>query len=149
MDGGTTAPDLAVAPERRRLPLPGRPLGLRARILLGFVAMLALATVASVLVARQLVVEQLDNRIDRDLVQETQELRRLAGGVDPATGRPFGARVRRIFDVFFARNVASRNEAMLAATPLMAKKVAPARRTRMTVSPSGKRSSGVSGSTMT
>ena len=114
MDGGATAPDLAAAPERRRLPLPGRPLGLRARILLGFVAMLALATVASVLVARQLVVEQLDHRIDRDLVQETQELRRLAGGVDPATGRPFGARVRRIFDVFFARNVASRNEAMLA-----------------------------------
>jgi signal transduction histidine kinase len=113
VDGGTTAPELTAAPERRRPALPRR-LGLRARILLGFVVMLALATVGSVLVARQLVLEQLENRIDRDLVQETQELRRLAGGVDPATARPFGGRVRRIFDVFFERNVASRNEAILA-----------------------------------
>ncbi|HEX5800388.1 MAG TPA: HAMP domain-containing sensor histidine kinase [Gaiellaceae bacterium] len=86
---------------------------IRVRILVGFVGMLALATIGSVLVAREVITSRLDERIDRDLAQEASELRRLAAGVDPATGEPFGDDVRRIFRVFFAQNTPSRGEAVL------------------------------------
>ena len=56
---------------------------------------------------------QLDQRIDRELVQETGELRRLASGNDPSTGVPFDDDVRRVFEVYLDRNVPSRNEAFL------------------------------------
>ncbi|HWN21073.1 MAG TPA: ATP-binding protein [Gaiellaceae bacterium] len=87
--------------------------GIRSRILVGFVGMLALATVLSVLVAREVIESRLDERISRDLVQEASELRRLARGTDPATGRPFGDDVRRIFSVYFEQNTPSRGEALL------------------------------------
>jgi signal transduction histidine kinase len=83
------------------------------RILAGFVAVLALATVASVLLVRQVLFAQLDDRLDGELVQESRELHRLARGIDPATGEPFGTDVERIFDVFLERNVPARNEAFL------------------------------------
>jgi len=86
---------------------------IRVRILVGFVGMLALATIGSVLVAREVITSRLDERIDRDLAQEASELRRLAAGVDPATGDPFADDVRRIFRVFFAQNTPSRGEAVL------------------------------------
>jgi len=86
---------------------------IRVRILVGFVGMLALATIGSVLVAREVITSRLDERIDRDLAQEASELRRLAAGVDPASGEPFGDDVRRIFRVFFAQNTPSRGEAVL------------------------------------
>lgn len=87
---------------------------IRVRILAGFVAVLAIATVASVLIVRQVLLVQLDNRLDTELVQESRELFRLARGVDPGTGRPFGTDIERIFDVFLERNVPNRNEAFLA-----------------------------------
>jgi signal transduction histidine kinase len=96
--------------ERARAPWFGR---VRVRILGGYVALLALATAASVLIARQIVLDRLDERIGEELVQETQELRRLAAGIDPSTGRPFGSDVRRIFRVFLQRNIPARNEAFL------------------------------------
>ena len=75
--------------------------------------MLVLATAASIVVARQVVVNRVDQRIDSELVQETDELRRLAGGNDPLTGEPFGQDVARIFELFLQRNVPSRNEAFV------------------------------------
>jgi signal transduction histidine kinase len=72
-----------------------------------------LATLASILVARQLLLHRLDQRINRDLVQEVRELRALATGNDPGTGRPFGNDARTIFEVFLDRNIPSRNEAMI------------------------------------
>lgn len=110
-DVGETALPVA-APRRRRRPrLPA--LGVRTRILLGFVGLLALATVASILVARQLEAAQIDRRISDALAQEVRELRRLAAGRDPATGEPFGGDVRRIFDVYLGRNSPSPGEALL------------------------------------
>lgn len=102
-----------IGPRRQWLGLPVPALGIRTRIVLGFVAALALATVASVLVARQVAIEQIDRRISDALEQEARELRRVAAGRDPATGRPFGNDVRRIFDVFLSRNSPSPNEALL------------------------------------
>jgi signal transduction histidine kinase len=89
------------------------PQGLRARILAWFIGLLALATLAFVLVTWTVLNIQLDQRIDRELVQEAGELRRLASGNDPETGRPFRDDVRRIFEVYLQRNVPSRNEALI------------------------------------
>jgi two-component system, OmpR family, sensor kinase len=95
--------------QRTRLPAPG----VRTRILLGFVTLLALATAASVFLAWQIEIANIDRRISDALQQESRELRRVAAGRDPATGRPFAGDVRRIFDVYLARNSPSRNEAFL------------------------------------
>jgi signal transduction histidine kinase len=96
-------------PPRRRRPW----FGLRARIILVHTGLLGLAVVASVLVARQVLLVRLDERIDAELSQEVEELRNLAPGRDPLTGRPFGGDIRRIFQVFLQRNVPARNEVII------------------------------------
>jgi signal transduction histidine kinase len=109
--GATATSPVAEARPRRRL---GRPrFGLRARIILVHIGLLAFAVIACVLVARQVLLVRLDERIDRELTQEVSELRALAGGVDPNTTRPFGGNVRRIFKVFLQRNIPSRHEVIL------------------------------------
>ena len=107
-----TTDDITAPPEidrssRRRLG------GIRIRLLGSFVLLLALATAASVVVVRTLLVNRIAERIDSDLVQEARELQSLASGNDPETGEPFDGRVRRIFGVFFERNVPIENEALL------------------------------------
>ena len=93
-----------------RLPPPS----LRLRVLAWFVVLLAAATLASVLVTRQVLLSSLGQRIDAELVQESRELRKLAAdGVDPKTGRPLGSDVKRIFEVYLERNVPSANEALI------------------------------------
>jgi signal transduction histidine kinase len=87
--------------------------GIRGRILLWFIAILSAATIAAVLVTRQLLIAGVDARIDESLVQEAEELRRLARGRDPVTGDPFRNQVHRIFDVFLQRNLPVRNEMFL------------------------------------
>jgi len=88
--------------------------GLRARIILVHIGLLAFAIVASVLVARQVLLVRLEEQIDAELTQEYAELRRLARqGIDPQTGRPFGSDVSRLFRVFLQRNTASRHEVIL------------------------------------
>jgi two-component system OmpR family sensor kinase len=93
--------------------LRGVPVSLTTRILVGFVGFLAITIAGSVFVTRQVLLLRLDERIDRELVQEANELRRVAGGGDPATGRPLGQRVRRVFQVYLRRNVPSSNEALI------------------------------------
>jgi len=103
---GDGPPQRSDSPKRFRF-------GLRARILLGHVGLLAIAGLASVLVARYVLLLRLDERIDRELAQEVSELRILAQGRDPQTGQPFGTDVRRVFQVFLRRNVPSRNEVII------------------------------------
>jgi len=95
----------------RQLPLPG----LRTRVLAAFIGLLAFATLASVLVTRQVLLIRLDQRIHAELVQESAELRQLAtrGGDPERGGRPFGSDVERIFTVYLQRNVPSRHEALI------------------------------------
>ena len=99
---------------------PGHPVPVRrlrsvqVRILASYVGLLTLATALSVVVAREVLVAQLDSRIESELVQEAGELEQLAlQGQDPETSQPFGDRVERIFDVHLSRNIPSRNEALL------------------------------------
>jgi two-component system OmpR family sensor kinase len=96
-------------PSARRL----FPTGLRARMLFAHVGLLAIAVIASVLIARQLLLVRLEERIDHELAQEVSELRILAQGRDPQTGRPFGTDVRRVFQVFLRRNIPARNEVLV------------------------------------
>lgn len=116
-----TSPETESPPRREAAEPPARsswrprwvPGSLRARIVAWFVGMLALTTVALVVVTYEVLVIRLDQRIDEELQQEATELRRLAAGNDPRTGEPFDRSVRRIFDVFLARNVPSRDETIL------------------------------------
>ncbi len=89
------------------------PASFRFRILAGYVGLLALATLVSIVVAREALERRLDQRIDGELVQESRELRQLASGNDPETGEPFNARADRIFEVFLERNIPSPNEVLL------------------------------------
>ena len=86
---------------------------LRTRMLVGFVALLAIATLASVLIARQVLEARLSERIAAELQQEVAELRKVTGSTDPATGQPFGTHVRRLFTAYFATNAWSDGEAAL------------------------------------
>jgi signal transduction histidine kinase len=104
----TATKELDPGPRRAR-----RSIGLRARIILVHTGLLALAVVASVLVARQVLIVRMEERIDAELRQEVSELRALAGGVDPMTGEAFGGDVRRIFHVFLERNIPSRHEVII------------------------------------
>lgn len=105
---GRRAGGAKTLPRIRRMPS-----GLRTRIVAWFVVLLALATVAFVLVTREVLLIRLDQRLDSELRQEAQELTKLAASLDPLTGAPFGPRVERVFRVYLEANVPSRNEALI------------------------------------
>jgi two-component system, OmpR family, sensor kinase len=110
----TDAPE-AAEPRRRSLGERVREFfaSFRVRVLAGYVGLLAVATVLAVFIAREALERRLDQRVDEALVQESRELRQLARGNDPETGERFSGDAERIFEVFLARNVPSRNEAFL------------------------------------
>jgi two-component system, OmpR family, sensor kinase len=86
---------------------------LRLSLVLYVVGLLALTVLVTVIAIRAVLVERIDERIERELVQEVEELRALAVGNDPVTGEPFADDVERILEVFFRRNIPLRNEVML------------------------------------
>jgi signal transduction histidine kinase len=104
-----------VEPARRSLAARARTFfaSFRVRLLAGYVGLLAVATLVAVFIAREALEQRLDRRIDESLVQESQELRQLARGNDPRTGERFAGDAERIFEVFLAGNIPSRNEALL------------------------------------
>ena len=85
----------------------------RSRVLVAALVLLAATIAVSIIVDRAVLLARLDERVDRDLAQEVDEFRRLAGGVDPDTGEPFGDDVAQIFDTFFQRNVPGEDEVIL------------------------------------
>lgn len=87
--------------------------GARTRILASTVILMLCSTVVAGLVVRQILLGRLDDRVDDSLVQETREFRRLVGGRDPATGRPFGQDLRAIYDTYLTRNQPAEDEAIL------------------------------------
>lgn len=115
--GARAETETGEAPVRRWRPAGRRAqsllAGIRLRIVWWFIVMLALATVGSLVLVRQVLVQRLDGRIESDLVQEVDEIRRLAAGNDPETGELFGERVERVFEVFFERNIPARHEMFL------------------------------------
>jgi two-component system, OmpR family, sensor kinase len=101
-------------PERRRSWDPRRLLaGARTRVLLAFVILLALSTVASTLALRQILLARAGERVEEALVQEAQEFTALAeDGNNPLTGKKFGTDVEALFRVFLLRNVPTEGEAI-------------------------------------
>jgi signal transduction histidine kinase len=87
--------------------------GARTRILAAFIMLLAASTVVSVIGIRELLLVRTSDRVNASLRQEVDEFRRLARGVDPATSRPFGDDLERIFSVYKARNVPGAGEIVL------------------------------------
>jgi len=88
-------------------------LSLRLRLLGWALLLLAVASLASVVVIRQVLLNQLETRVTADLEQEVAEFRLLAGGQDPATGEPFGADLARIADTYLIRNEPQAGESVL------------------------------------
>jgi signal transduction histidine kinase len=94
-------------PERSRRWDPRRLLaGARTRVLLAFVVLLALSTIASTIALRQILLARTGERVEQALVQEVDEFEVLAErGRNPLSGEPFGNDVRSLFEVFLQRNV--------------------------------------------
>jgi two-component system, OmpR family, sensor kinase len=100
------SPDLRRQLDPRRLVA-----GARTRVLLAFVVLLALSTVASTLALRQILLARAGERVDQALVQEVDEFRQLVRhGINPDTGDPFGGDVKALFDVFLQRNTPGEGE---------------------------------------
>ena len=88
--------------------------GLRTRLLVSYVVLLAIAGFASVLAARQVLLLRLDDRVEEDLQQEVDEFEVLAvNGVDPETGRRFGNNVDALFRTYHERNVPGDDEELI------------------------------------
>ena len=87
---------------------------LRTRLVAGFAAVLVVVGAVAFLGARQLLQTGVRAAIEADLAQETEALRSFANSSDPATGRPFGDQVERMFDVYLARNAPDDHEALIA-----------------------------------
>jgi signal transduction histidine kinase len=73
--------------------------------------MFGLALLVLVLTVRQLLLSSLDRETRLGLVQEVDELRLLAPGVEAATGEPFAADTAAIFDTFLGQNSPDSGEA--------------------------------------
>lgn len=82
----------------------------RVRIVAWHLLLLALALALSFFAVRTILLVRLDERIERELQQEVEELRTLATGDDPETGEPFRDNVDRILQVFLRRNLPARYE---------------------------------------
>ncbi len=85
--------------------------GIRARVVIGYVALLAASLAISTIVTRQMLQARLDREIDQALTQEVEELRLLAEGTDPDTGEPFGDDAEAILGTFLSRSVPGDDEA--------------------------------------
>ncbi len=88
--------------------------GTRGRLLLAYVALLSMSLGVSLVLIREVLVNQVEVRVEAELRQEVQELERLVGGNDPRTGQPFGTDAAAIFDTFFSRNVPNEDEGQYA-----------------------------------
>ncbi|GAA1898547.1 sensor histidine kinase [Asanoa iriomotensis] len=118
VDPLTTTVELTTTPKRATTDPPARrrwrpTLGLRLRLLGWALALLAVASLSSVVVIRQVLLNQLENRIASDMRQEVTEFRRLVGGQNPATGRPFAGDLRAIADTYLLRNEPQTGEVVL------------------------------------
>ena len=85
----------------------------RARILIAYIVLLAVAAALGLYGFRTALLLRLDDEVDDAMRQEVLELERLLeDGRDPDTGEPFTS-LRELFDTYFARNVPSRDEAFI------------------------------------
>jgi signal transduction histidine kinase len=108
-----TAPTMMTGTAMTEADRRGPALSLRMRLLGWALLLLAVASVATVVVIRQVLLNQMENRLTADLEQEVAEFRLLAGGLDPETGEPFGADLAAIADTYLLRNEPQAGEAVI------------------------------------
>lgn len=85
----------------------------RVRILGWYVVLLGVSLIAALFLQRTFLLAQAESDAELALDQEVDELEQLVGGVDPATGEPFGGDISAIFDTFLSRNVPLEGEGLL------------------------------------
>lgn len=98
--------------------------GVRARLFAYATLILVLGVGVTLFTTREILIRQMDSRIERQLTQEVQEFRNLAGAINPADGKPFAGRLRPLFTTFMQRNVLASSEqviTLLAGRPFLAK----------------------------
>jgi signal transduction histidine kinase len=98
-------------PRRRR---PGPVVSARLRILGWLALLLVFAGATALLAQRRVLLNRLDNRVEDDLQQEVDEVRRLSTGRNPETGEPFAGDAAAILDTFLRRNIPAANETLIA-----------------------------------
>ena len=87
---------------------------IRTRVLVTVAVVLAVGIGGSALVARQVLLASVDDRIQAHLTQEAEELREFAHqGLDPRTGEPFGTDAQRVLTVFLSRTIPSEGEVLV------------------------------------
>ncbi len=79
--------------------------GVRTRILVLYVVLMASSTLVSILVIRELLLVRLQQQVEKSLIHEVEEFRRLTKGMNLTTAQPFGDNVAAIFDVFLSHNI--------------------------------------------
>lgn len=82
----------------------------RLRLLGWYMALLAIATIATLVVLQSVLLLQFNRSIDARLTQEVEELRVMATGINPETGELFGTDTPAVMNVFLANNVPDTNE---------------------------------------
>src|SRR5687768_12121487 len=97
----------------RPVTLTGLAGGMRARLLISYIALLLIASAASVIAVRQVLLVRLDDRIEEDLEQEVDEFEALAGGLNPNTSEEWGNNVEALFRTYLDRNVPDDDEELI------------------------------------
>lgn len=98
----------------RRLRVRRTLFGIRSRVVVWYLVLFAALLLLALLTVQQVLLVRLDDEVTATLTQEAEELRLLAGGVDPITGEPFGTDADALFATFFSRNVPAEGEALIA-----------------------------------
>jgi two-component system OmpR family sensor kinase len=115
-EAGARVADVPAPAERHERPVRewlGAAGSARARILIAYIVLLALAAALGLYGFRTALLLRLEDEVDDAMRQEVLELERLLeDGRDPDTGEPFTS-LRELFDTYFARNVPSRDEAFI------------------------------------
>lgn len=86
----------------------------QARLLIWYFVLMSVSAFISVVAIRQILFERVQQRVEKSLIQEVQEFRRLTASKNPLTGEAFGNDVAAMFDLFLSRNVPDDDEFFIA-----------------------------------
>ncbi len=79
--------------------------GVRTRILVWYVVLMAFSILVSILAIRQVLLVRVEEHVEKSLIREVEVFRRLTKGRNPSTAQLFGDDVAAIFDLFLSRNI--------------------------------------------
>ncbi|MCU0261046.1 MAG: HAMP domain-containing histidine kinase [Ilumatobacteraceae bacterium] len=86
----------------------------RVRLFLTSLALVGVALLVTIALLRQVLLRQLDDRVDRSLVQEAEEITEFAASSTPEPGEDPATFARRVLTEYLATNVADDQESLVA-----------------------------------